>query len=128
MIPFLLSLNNHNDHLDNEQSFCPLKMLTGFPCPSCGITKSMVYFYQGNLSKSIHFHLLGPFAVLFCLFMIVLLTIELKNKKDYFQEYFYNKKIAYSLATFLILYHSIRLINFVQNHTANEIVKESIWR
>lgn len=128
MIPFLLSLKNTNSHLDTDQSLCPLKMLTGFPCPSCGITKSMVYFYQGNFSKSIHFHLLGPFAILFCLFMIILLTIELKNKKDYFQKYFYNKKVAYFLATFLILYHSFRLINFVHNHSTDEILKESIWR
>jgi hypothetical protein len=121
-------LNNHDQHLDADQSICPLKMLTGFPCPSCGITKSMVYFYSGSISKSLHYHLLGPAAVLFCVFIIVLLSIEIATNKNYFQSYFYNKKIAYSLAIFLILYHSYRLVDFVQHHSWNEIIKESIWR
>ena len=128
MIPFFLFLNNNNQHLDTDQSFCPLKMLTGFPCPSCGITKSMVYFFDGDISKSLQYHLLGPFAILFCIFMIVLLSVELYQNKNYFQNYFYNKKIAYSLAFFLIVYHSFRLVVFVQNHSWDSILKESVWR
>ncbi|MBC7495516.1 MAG: DUF2752 domain-containing protein [Flavobacterium sp.] len=128
LIPYLLKLNNHNNHLDTDQSLCPLKLLTGFPCPSCGITKSMIYFYDGAILKSLHFHLLGPAAVVFCVFMIVLLIFEIITKKNYFQHYFYNKKITYGLAAFLILYHSYRLVYFVQTNTWSQILKESVWR
>ncbi|MGK4566332.1 DUF2752 domain-containing protein [Flavobacterium sp. 3HN19-14] len=58
-VPFFLMLFNHDNHLETAQSLCPFKMLTGFPCPGCGITKSMVYFYSGDLSKSLHYHVLG---------------------------------------------------------------------
>jgi Protein of unknown function (DUF2752) len=119
---------NGNDHLKSDQSLCPLKMLTGFPCPSCGITKSMVYFYQGNLLKSIQYHILGPVLIFFCLFIIILFSIELKTGKDNFKQYFYNKKLAYSLAIFLAVYHIIRLFFFVSNHSYQEILKESIWK
>ena len=128
VIPFLLSLSNQNHHLDTDQSLCPLKMLTGFPCPSCGITKSMVYCYEGNFAKSLQYHVLGPFAILFCVFMIILLWVEIITQKNYFQNYFYNKKIAYSLAVFLMLYHSYRLIIYIITHSWDEIVRESIWK
>ena len=121
-------LNNDDNHLKNEQSLCPVKMLTGFPCPSCGITKSIVSFYQGNVLESIAYHILGPAVVFFCVFTIVLLLVELKTKKEYFNHYLYNKKTAYGLAVFLGLYHIVRLFFFIQNHTFQEILKESIWK
>ncbi|MFI0425807.1 MAG: DUF2752 domain-containing protein [Flavobacterium sp.] len=128
VIPFILWLNNTNHKLDNEQSFCPLKATTGFPCPSCGITKSIVYFYDGNIFKSLSYHLFGPLVVGFCLFIIVLFTVELKTKKVYFRKWFFNRRLAYYLAVFLIVYHIIRLILFVQENTWDEIVQQSIWK
>lgn len=103
-------------------------MVTGFPCPSCGITKSIISVYQGNLAESIAYHVLGPAMVFFCVFTIGLLLVELKTRKDYFNEYLYNKKMAYALALFLGVYHAIRLFYFVQEHTLQEIVKESLWK
>nr|WP_317163925.1 DUF2752 domain-containing protein [Flavobacterium celericrescens] len=124
----MLWLNNTNHKLDNEQSFCPLKATTGFPCPSCGITKSIVYFYDGNIFKSLSYHLFGPLVVGFCLFIIVLFAVELKTKKVYYRKWFFNRKLAYYLAVFLIVYHIIRLILFVQENTWDEIVQQSIWK
>ncbi len=128
MIPFFLMLGNTDGHLKNDQSFCPVKMLTGFPCPSCGITKSIVYFYQGDIVRSISYHILGPATVFLCAFTIVLLSIEIKTKKEYFNQYLYNKKTAYGLAIFIGVYHIIRLIYFIHEHTVQEILKESIWK
>lgn len=121
-------LNDTDDQLKNDQSLCPIKMLTGFPCPSCGITKSIVYFYEGNLIKSISYHILGPATVFFCLMAIVVLSIEIKTKKEYFNTYIYNRKFAYGLAIFLGIYHVIRLIYFISEHSFQEILKESIWK
>jgi hypothetical protein len=103
-------------------------MLTGFPCPSCGITKSIVYFYEGNVFKSISYHILGPAVVFFCLMVIVLLSVELKTQKDYFKQYIYSKKLAYGLAIFLGIYHIIRLVYFVNEHSFQEILRESVWK
>lgn len=128
VIPFILLLNNAGNKLDHEQSFCPLKATTGIPCMSCGITKSMVYFYDGNLVKSLGYHLFGPLLVGFCIFIIVLFLVEIKTKKVYFRKSFLNRKLAYILAIFLIGYYIIRLFFFVQEHSWNEIVQQSIWK
>lgn len=121
-------LTNQDNHLKGDQSFCPIKALTGFPCPSCGITKSIVYFYQGDIVQSISYHILGPAVVFFCVFTILLLLVELKTKKEYFNQYLYNKKAAYGLAFFIGFYHVIRLVYFIHEHSFQEILKESIWK
>lgn len=121
-------INDGDNHLETAQSLCPLKMLTGFPCPGCGITKSLVYFYEGNLWKSLTFHIFGPFVILFSLMTIVVLSAELITKKEYFNTYLYNKKIAYFLAFVLVVYHLIRLVYFIKNNDLDSILKQSIWK
>ena len=128
MFPFFLILFHQVQHLDTDQSFCPFKMLTGFPCPGCGITKSLVYFYQGNLYKSLYYHIFGPFVILFCVVTIIVLTLELITKKEYFNSILFHKKIAYGLAIFLITYHLIRVIYFIKNNSIDYILSQSIWR
>jgi Protein of unknown function (DUF2752) len=128
MFPFFLLLLNQENHLDTDQSFCPFKMLTGFPCPGCGITKSLVYFYEGDAYKSLYFHILGPFVVVFCIVTIVVLTTELITEKEYFNSILYNKKIAYGLAIFLITYHLIRVVYFIKSNSIDEILRQSIWK
>ena len=127
-IPFVLLLQNGNHHLETDQSFCPFKMLTGFPCPGCGITKSLVFFYEGNLYKSLSYHILGPFVISFAILTIVVLLTELITKKEYFDKWLYNRKLAYGLAIFLASYHFIRLIYFVQDNSLVGILQQSIWR
>lgn len=128
VIPFFLWLNNAGNKLDFEQSFCPLKATTGFPCMSCGITKSIVYFYDGNIIKSLSYHLFGPLLVGFCLFVIVILAIELKTQKVYFRKWILNRKSAYYLVAVLFVYHCIRIILLVRQNTWDDILQQSIWK
>jgi uncharacterized membrane protein len=128
MVPCVLLFFNQENHLETAQSFCPFKMLTGFPCPGCGITKSMVYFYEGDVLKSLYYHILGPFVILFCIATIVVLTTELVTKKEYFNALLFNKKLAYGLGIFLATYHFIRIIYFIKTNSIDEILHQSIWR
>ena len=114
--------------IESEQSFCPFKMLTGMPCPGCGITKSMVFFYKGEWLKSVSYHIFGPVFIFFCVATILLQTTEIFTGKSYFDKWIFSKKLAYGLAIFLGIYHIIRLVYFLQNHSFAEILKESIWR
>ena len=127
IIPVLIYFNDKGN-LENEQSFCPFKMVTGFPCPGCGITKSMVFFYDGNIYKSLYYHLFGPFVVIVCVFLLVKFSIEFFKNKELFTISYQNKKnMAYIIATILILYHFVRLIYFVSTNEYADILKESIW-
>jgi len=128
LLPFFIMLTDSDNHLETAQSLCPLKMLSGFPCPGCGITKSMVYLYEGDLWRSLSFHIFGPFAILFSVITISVLITELITQKEYFNFYLYNKKIAYGLGIILVVYHIIRLIYFLKSNNFDAILKQSIWR
>lgn len=120
-------LFNGDNHLETDQSFCPFKMLTGFPCPGCGITKSLVYFYQGDLGKSFYYHIFGPFAIAFSVVTVLVLTVELITKKEYFNRILFSKKLAYFLGIVLAVYHLARLVYFVATNDLNSILRQSIW-
>lgn len=39
---------------------CPFRHLTGLPCPLCGMTRSVLCFFQGDWHASLLWHPLGP--------------------------------------------------------------------
>lgn len=128
MVPFFLIFFDQHTHLETDQSLCPLKMLTGFPCPGCGITKSLVSFYEGDLQKSLYYNIFGPLVIVFCVATIVVLSLELITKKEYFTDLLSNRKLAYGLAIFLASYHFIRIIYFINDNSIDDILRQSIWR
>ena len=127
-IPYFIMLHNKGGHIETEQSLCPFKLLTGFPCPGCGITKSLIFLYEGDLAKSFYYHLFGPFTFLFCCIAIVLLSVELITQKSYFQSIIFSEKIAYFLGYSLAVYHFIRLIYFVYTNSIDSILEQSMWQ
>ena len=126
-VPFFIMLSSH-EHIETEQSLCPFKMVTGFPCPGCGITKSIIFFYQGDLLKSLEYHVFGPFVPIASIIAILVLLAELVTQKNYFSSILYSTKLAYALAILLGTYHSIRLVIFISTHTVQQILTESIWQ
>jgi hypothetical protein len=128
MVPFFLLFFNPENQLETAQSLCPFKMLTGFPCPGCGITKSMVYCYEGDILKSLYYHILGPFVIAFCVTTIVVLSTELITQKDYCTKLLYNKKLAYGLGIVLISYHFIRIVFFIKNNSIDTKLQQNIWK
>ena len=128
VVPFFIKIINHHNDLETAQSLCPFKMLTGFPCAGCGITKSIICFYEGNLLKSVEHHLFGIAVVFFAIFMIVLLFVEVYHKKKYLDKYFFSKKLGWSFGIILGVYHFGRIIFFVKNNSFADILEQSIWK
>lgn len=127
IVPFFIQQTN-SGNLDNEQSFCPFKMVTGFPCPGCGITKSIVYFYEGDLYRSLLHHFFGPLFVVFCVLVLFKLIAELVYQKPFFDKLFYSMKLAYVMGTLLGVYHLIRLFFYIKDNNLDSILKQSIWQ
>jgi hypothetical protein len=120
-------MHHNGGHLESEQSLCPFKLLTGFPCPGCGITKALVFLYEGDIIKSLQYHLFALPVVLFCVGIILLLSLELITNKAYFNSILYSQKLAYGLAITLAGYHIVRLVVFVATTSCHEILRQSIW-
>jgi hypothetical protein len=53
-------------------TLCPFKLLTGLPCPGCGMTRALIYCAHGDWHTALAFHPLGPlvFGALWLAFII----------------------------------------------------------
>ena len=125
VIPYYIMLTNH--HVETSQSFCPMKLLTGLPCPGCGITKSLIFAYHGDLLKSLSYHIFGIPLIIGSMVALVVLSMEIITKKEYFNSILYSRKLAYFLAYILAGYHLIRTIVFIAQNSWMDILRESIW-
>lgn len=52
-------------------AFCPYRILTGLPCPGCGMTRSVVCFALGQFSRGWQYSPLGIFWLLLALYFCV---------------------------------------------------------
>jgi Protein of unknown function (DUF2752) len=43
---------------------CPFRLLTGLPCPFCGMTRSLLALGRGDVAASVALHPLGPAVAL----------------------------------------------------------------
>jgi len=127
LVPYLIHIFDHGN-IEQAQSLCVFKMLTGLPCPGCGITKSLIFLYQGDLDKSLHYHLFGLPLVVGCVLLIGLLVIEMVTKKVFLRSVIYSQRLGYGLAIILGIYHLARLYNFLSTTSFQEIIKGSIWQ
>lgn len=106
---FNISNNNH------ESTGCLIKKATGFPCPSCGTTRSVFAVFEGDL---IHAALINPLGILAALCLVVFpvwLSFDIYYKKDSF--YLFYKKIETRIRKpiFLILVTVAMLSNWAWN-------------
>ena len=46
-------------------AFCPSVLITGLPCPGCGLTRSFLFFVTGQWQRSFSIHPLGGTIVAF---------------------------------------------------------------
>lgn len=72
--PYLFLAASPN--LEEKQSWCPVKLATGLPCPGCGMFKSWCFLTHGQWLHSFHHHPLGMLLYAFTLFMLVWAAVE----------------------------------------------------
>jgi hypothetical protein len=44
---------------ENGASLCPFRMITGIPCPGCGMGHALLFAWRGDFAGSWHSHPLG---------------------------------------------------------------------
>ena len=105
LITLVTSLNTEN--LTILPTFCPFRLLTGYPCPGCGISRSIGALIQGNVSLSLSLHPLG--LLVFFVFIIFMTNPDYLAAFGKRFNYFFNSKpnsirISLSLITLLLLW------------------------
>ncbi|MDZ8239071.1 MAG: DUF2752 domain-containing protein [Nostoc sp. ChiQUE01a] len=96
---------------------CPIRHLTGIPCPTCGMTRSFIAIAQGNLAQALAENLFGP--LLFASFGIVAvhITLELLTKRRIIAFYCHllKERKLQIIGLFIVLtYYMLRLYKLSQ--------------
>lgn len=59
---------------------CPLRALTGIPCPTCGLTRSVCATLHGQWEAALDLHPLGPVVVVLAIALAILGLGELAER------------------------------------------------
>ena len=51
----------------DDFTLCPFRLVTGLPCPFCGLTHSLLALGQGDVDGSVRFSPLGPLVAVLAL-------------------------------------------------------------
>lgn len=99
--------------------FCFSVVVTGFPCPGCGLTRSILFLLQGQFMRSWLIHPLGIGIVCFFIYAVILRYFLGKPIYGW-------KKILIVFVLTAILLYAVRMIQFFPNRPPYSYTKGNI--
>lgn len=79
---------------NNEPGFCMIRSLTGVPCPSCGMTRSVTTMVHGNIYEAIWWN---PLGIMMFIAMIIfpgwIIADWIRKKHTFYNFYFQVEKL-----------------------------------
>lgn len=82
-------LTYHRHELALAPSVCIFKQVTGIPCPSCGSTRSVLSFLDGDFFNALIWNPFGIIIILFLLITPFWLLFDLLKKTDSLYHFYY---------------------------------------
>jgi hypothetical protein len=94
---------------------CPFRIMTGLPCPGCGLTRSFCHISSGHLMAAFADHLFGPIVYLGIVISLPVMIYQLITNRriDWFHRLVYSRQLAKVMAVSLISYHFLRILQMV---------------
>ncbi|MDD4576477.1 MAG: DUF2752 domain-containing protein [Bacteroidales bacterium] len=74
-----------------EKTFCVYKNLTGYPCPGCGMTRSTISLFKGNIIDSFFYNPLAIVVNIMVLVAFVWMIVDLAQNKVRFEPFIRKK-------------------------------------
>lgn len=108
---------------------CPIKAMTGIPCPGCGITRSFTCISHGSLLESLYYHPIGWLYYIGFAFLLFVKIVEIsQGKRGFFN---WNRPVIKTLFILLIIAMVIawffKLYYFFQNDGLRIAAKDNIF-
>ena len=111
---YLLKMNKSTPNV------CLFRQVTGIPCPSCGITHSVLSISKGNFRQALDDNVLGfPAALMLGIFPVWILVDLIRKKESFYRFYFWSesflrkKWVAWSALSLLMVnwgWHIFRIV------------------
>lgn len=103
-------------HSHSGITVCPIKNITGIPCPSCGTTRSVISLLQGDFNQAAYINPLGFLAAAVMIVLPFWLLYDVALKKDTFLVRYKNAENKIKGNKLLIaLAACLMLINWIWN-------------
>lgn len=107
---------------------CPVRHLTGIPCPTCGMTRSFMAIAQGHWSQALAHHWFGP--ILFFSFLVAAIHIAIELWCDrqvltFYRGWLNRRSFQLWALLSLLLYHSYRLYALAQSGALKVAIENS---
>lgn len=67
--------------VDGGQPTCILRILTGMPCPGCGMTRSWVHLAHGDVATAFELNLFGPIGMAAAAGLVVYTAVSLARRR-----------------------------------------------
>ncbi len=93
--------SNYNIPIDD---LCIIRKNTGFPCPSCGMTRAYIEMFKLNFKRAFYYH------PLFILPAVIFLTASLRKKSKTADKIYNNHYIT---ITILIIFIAVYIVRFI---------------
>lgn len=93
---------------------CLFKTWLGILCPACGFTRATICLFNGNIIESFKYNILAIPIILFVIFTVILVTIDIiTNKENYIK--LMNKLLTKYWTYILIVLVLIMVIKNIKN-------------
>lgn len=94
---------------------CPIRWMTGYPCPSCGVTRALLLLSEGQFTAALTMNPLGILvAVVLLVLPALLLSDRLRNRHDTYRLYRATERFVRRPPVFLTLL-TLTLLNWIWN-------------
>ena len=74
--------------MGNSFTPCPIKSITGYACPSCGTTRSIMAILEGNFYEAFFINPLGFIAIVALAVGPLLILVDLINRKSSLKSFY----------------------------------------
>lgn len=104
-------------HVESGPTLCVFRLLTGVPCPGCGMTRSFCALAGGEIPRAFGFHVLGPVLYAGILVAIPLILVEafFHVRVTPIYRLVNWARMPHLLFAVLVVFHALRLADLAQS-------------